>query len=89
MGNSIEKPARKFTVVCGDMAYDAEKEHIQCPPTTVNNRKALPQYGMPMLEGEIAINLGHVKYEKDENGKITNVKFLEKEEVEKVQEESR
>ena len=86
MGNSIEKPA-EFTVVFGDMAYDAEKENIQCPPTTVNNRKKLPQKGRQMPEGEISIKLGYAKYEKDENGKIVNVQFVEKEDLKEEKEQ--
>lgn len=80
MGSSIEKPAN-YTVVFGDMAYDAEKEQIECPPSTVNNRKALPQKGKAMPEGEMAINVGYARYEKDENGKITKVEFLNKEDI--------
>lgn len=86
MGNSIEKPAN-YTVVFGDMAYDEEKEQIECPPTTVNNRKKLPQKGREMPEGEMTIKIGNVKYDKDENGKITNVQFLDKEELKKAQEQ--
>lgn len=88
MGNSIEKPAKKITVVFGDMPYDAEKKTIQCPPTTVNDKMALPKHGLSILEGEVVINLGYAKYEKDENGKIVKVEFLEKEEAQKAQEEA-
>lgn len=70
MGNSIEKP-EKLQIVFGDMAYDAEKETIECPPKTVNNRKMLPKYRVPMQEGEITINLVSTRFDK-ENGKIVS-----------------
>lgn len=83
MGRSIEKPIK---IVCGDMAYDALKEQIQCPPTTVNNVKRIPQKGREMPEGEMSIKIGYCKYEKDENGKITNVQFLKENKEEKNEE---
>lgn len=80
MGNSIEKPAN-YTVVFGDMEYDLEKGSFECPPTTLNNKKKLPQKGKAIPEGEMVINLGYAKYDKDENGKIVNVQFLNKEDI--------
>ena len=56
MGNSNEMP-KELKIVCGDMAYDEEKETIECPPSTVNNKKMLPRYRVPMQEGEMEINL--------------------------------
>lgn len=85
MENSIERP--NFEVVFGDMSYDAKTEQIECPPTTVNNRKKLPQKGREIPEGEVSIQLGYCEYQKDENGKITNVKFLNKESKEEVEEQ--
>lgn len=70
MGNSIEKP-EKLEIVFGDMTYDEEKETIECPPKTVNNRKRLPEHGIPMQEGEITINLVSTKFDK-ENGNIVS-----------------
>jgi len=84
MGNSIEKP---LEIVCGDMAYDGKKRSIECPPTTVNNKKTLPRKGRAIPEGEVVIKLGYVKYEKDENGIIKNVQFLNKEDVKTEKEE--
>lgn len=71
MKNSIEK-SQNFIVVFGGMAYDEEKEQIECPPSTVNNKKMLPRYRVPMQEGEMAINASAGKFDVD-NGKI--VKF--------------
>lgn len=70
MGSSIEMP-KGLKIVCGDMAYDAEKETIECPPSTVNNKKMLPKYRVPMQEGEMEINLVETTY-KRENGKIVS-----------------
>lgn len=80
MKNSVEK-SENFTIVFGDMAYDEEKEQIECPPSTVNNKKMLPKYRVPMQEGEMVINIAEAraKYEKDENGKIIKIEFEEKE----------
>ena len=82
MGKSNKKP-ENFVIVCGDMAYDEEKEQIECPPSTVNNKKILPKYNVPMQEGEMVINIeeAKAKYEKDENGKIIKIEFIEKEKV--------
>ncbi|MCI8352281.1 MAG: hypothetical protein HFJ58_01465 [Clostridia bacterium] len=79
MENSIEKPAN-YTVVFGDMAYDGKKKQIECPPTTVNNRKMLPKCRVPMQEGEIIVNImaAKARYDKDENGKIIRIEFEEK-----------
>lgn len=78
METSIEKPI-KYSIVCGEMAFDEQKGKFECPPTTLNNKKKLPQKGVPMQEGEMSIKLGLASYEKDENGKIVNVKFINKE----------
>lgn len=76
MENLVENPAN-YTVVFGDMVYDGKRKQIECPPTTVNNKKILPQKGVPMQEGEILINLeeARAKYEKDENGKIIRIEY--------------
>lgn len=73
MGSSIEMP-KELVIVCGDMAYDAEKETIECPPSTVNNKKKIPQAGRILPEGEMTIKLESCIYSKDENGKIIEVK---------------
>lgn len=84
MGSSIEMP-KGLKIVCGDMAYDAEKETIECPPSTVNNKKKIPQKGRVLPEGEMTIKLGLAQYSRDENGKIINVQYLEnKKEKEEV-----
>lgn len=85
MGNSIEKPAN-YKVFFGDMEYDEEKGKFECPPTTLNNIKKLPQKGKEMPEGEMSIKIGYCKYEKDENGKITSVQFLKENEKESKEE---
>lgn len=56
MENSIERPAN-FEVVFGDMTYDESRVTIECPPTTVNNRKKISQ-GITMPEGEMTLKLG-------------------------------
>ena len=72
MKNSIKKP-QDFTVVFGSMAYDEEKEQIECPPSTVNNKKMLPKYKVPMQEGDMIVNISEwVKYNVN-NGKIVSV----------------
>lgn len=76
MGSSIEMP-KELKIVCGDMAYDEEKDTIECPPSTVNNKKKIPQKGRILQEGEMTIKLGLAQYSRDENGKIINVQFLE------------
>ena len=48
-------------VIAKDPRSKEEKENIQCPPTTVNNRKKIPQKGKQMREGEISISLGYAK----------------------------
>ena len=80
MGNSIEKPIK---IVCGEMAYNGKDKNIQCPPTTVNNKKILPRYRVPMQEGEVVINLveAKAKYEKEENGKIIKIEYISKEDM--------
>ncbi len=87
MENLVEKPAN-YTVVFGDMVYDGKKKQVECPPTTVNNKKAMPKKGIPMQEGELAINIDEVtaEYEKDENGRITNIRFFDRNEVPKMPE---
>lgn len=79
MENSIEKPAN-YKVVFGDMAYDGKTNQIECPPTTVNNKKMLPKYRVPIQEGEIIVNItaARARYDKDENGKIIKIEFEEK-----------
>lgn len=72
MGNSIETP-RKFKIVCGEMAYDEEKEKFECPPSTLNNQKRIPQKGREIPEGELNIKLVSATYEKDDKGNIVNV----------------
>ncbi len=80
---------KNFTVVFGDMAYDKEKDTIECPPTTVNNKKMLPKYRVPMQEGEISVKTGRVKYDKDQNGIIRNVQFINDKETEREEEQDR
>lgn len=79
MERSIEKP-ENYTVVFGDMVYDGKKKQIECPPTTVNNKKVLPKFGVPMQEGEVVIDLvsAKAKYDKDENGKIIKIEYEDK-----------
>lgn len=77
MENLVEKPAN-YTVVFGDMAYNGKEKQIECPPTTVNNRKRLPKRGEPMQEGEMLVDISKevkAKYEKDKNGKIIRIEF--------------
>lgn len=77
MENLVEKPAN-YTVVFGDMVYDGKKKQIECPPTTVNNKKMLPQNGVPMQEGEMLVDISKeekANYEKDKNGKIIRIEF--------------
>lgn len=80
MKDSIEK-TKKFEIVCGEVGYNNEKGEIECPSSTQNNKKMLPDYGVPMQEGEMVINIAEAraKYEKDENGKIIKIEFEEKE----------
>lgn len=83
MENLVEKPAN-YTVVFGDMAYNGKKKQIECPPATVNNKKKLPKHRVPMQEGEMSVGISKeikAEYEKDENGKITSIRYLDKEEV--------
>lgn len=79
MERSIEKP-ENYTVVFGDMVYDGKKKQIECPPTTVNNKKMLPKFRVPMQEGEVVIDLvsAKAKYDKDENGKIIKIEYEDK-----------
>lgn len=75
MGNSNEMP-KELKIVCGDMAYDEEKETIECPPSTVNNKKMLPRYRVPMQEGEMEINL--VSYSYDMEKMVTNDELVKR-----------
>lgn len=75
MGSSIEMP-KGLKIVCGDMAYDEEKETIECPPSTVNNKKMLPKYRVPMQEGEMEINL--VSYSYDMEKMVTNDELVKR-----------
>ena len=75
MGNSNEMP-KELKIVGGDMAYDEEKETIECPPSTVNNKKMLPRYRVPMQEGEMEINL--VSYSYDMEKMVTNDELVKR-----------
>lgn len=68
MGNSIEKPAN-YKVFFGDMEYDEEKGKFECPPTTLNNIKKLPQKGKEMPEGEMSIILEEYLGIREDDGK--------------------
>ncbi len=78
MGSLTKKTANSI-IVFGDMTYDGQKEKIECPPSTVNNKKMLPKYRVPMQEGEIAISVIQTRFEKDENGKIVRFEDINKE----------
>lgn len=75
MGSSNEMP-KELKIVCGDMAYDEENEKIECPPSTVNNKKMLPRYRVPMQEGEMAISL--VDYSYDIDKMVTNDELVKR-----------
>ncbi len=79
MKNSANKE-ENYVIVCGEMACNEERE-FKCPPSTVNNKKKLPQKGKTIPEGEISIKLGYARYGKDENGNIVNVQFQDKDKI--------
>lgn len=72
-GNSSENP-KKLIIVGGNV--EARGNDIVIPSERAG-KKELPSKGRTMPEGEMVINVGIAKYNRDENGKIVNVEFIE------------
>lgn len=82
MGSSNENP-KKIKVVYGGFKPTENIKDIDMPPEKAK-KKEIAQKGKEMPEGEMVINIGYFKAEKDENGKHINVRKLSKEEMEQT-----
>lgn len=78
MGNSNESP--KIKIVFGGFNTTENIKNLNMPPEKAK-KKAIAEKSKEMPEGEMVIELGYFKAEKDENGKHHNIRKLSKEEM--------
>lgn len=78
MGSSNESP--KIKLVFGGFNPTENIKNLNMPPEKAKNKKIARQ-GIEMPEGEMVIELGYYKAERDENGKHFKVEKLSKKEM--------
>lgn len=76
MGRSNESQKR-IKIVSAEIVKETKAHELKASKAKAA-QKLLPEYGKEMPEGEISIPLGNFKAQRDDNGKIVNVKFLGK-----------